>query len=116
MSPAGLVLFHRRQLYHPLVYLFCILNRSGSRSNDAVAKLTKREAKFYNKLKNVRAVCSFFFLLYFNFKKCQKHESPCALCHPMPKVEGDITRQGFRETEGLIFLYSRPRRHVIYVM
>ena len=37
-------------------------------------------------------------------------------CHPMPKTEGDIMRQGFRVTEGLIFWYSHPRRHVIYVM
>ena len=28
----------------------------------------------------------------------------------------DITRQGFRVTSGLIFWYSLPRRHVIYVM
>ena len=44
------------------------------------------------------------------------HESPGALCHPMSTAEGDITRQGFRVTEGLIFWYSRPRRHMIYVM
>ena len=44
------------------------------------------------------------------------HESPGALCHPMPKASGDVTRQGFRVAEGLIFWYSRPRRHVIYVM
>ena len=44
------------------------------------------------------------------------HESPCAFCHPMPKAEGDITRQGFHVTEVAIFWYSRPRRHVIYIM
>ena len=44
------------------------------------------------------------------------HESPGVFCHQMPKAEGDITRQGFRVTEGLIFWYSRQRRHVIYVM
>ena len=43
-------------------------------------------------------------------------ESPGGLCHPMPKAEGDVTHQGFRVTEGLIFWYSRTRRHVIYVM
>ena len=44
------------------------------------------------------------------------HESPSALCHPMPKTEGDITRQGFRVTKGRIFWYSRQRIHLIYVM
>ena len=29
---------------------------------------------------------------------------------------GDITGKGFRVNKGLIFWYSRPRRHVIYVM
>ena len=43
-------------------------------------------------------------------------ESPGTLCHPIPKAEGDITRQDFRVIEGLIFWYSRPRRPVIYVM
>ena len=38
------------------------------------------------------------------------------LCHPMPKAEGDITCQGLSVIEGQIFWYSRPRRHVIYVM
>ena len=33
------------------------------------------------------------------------HESPGALCHPLPSASGDITRQGFRVTLGLIFWY-----------
>ena len=37
-----------------------------------------------------------------------------------PDAEGrevtDITRRGFRVTSGLIFLYSRPKRYVIYVI
>ena len=37
--------------------------------------------------------------------RCRRHESPGALCHPMPKASGDITRQGFRVTLGLIFWY-----------
>ena len=43
-------------------------------------------------------------------------ESPGVLCRPMPKAEGDITLQGFPVTEGQIFWYCRPRRHVIYVI
>ena len=34
-------------------------------------------------------------------------QKPWQLCHPMPK--------GFRVTEGLMFWYIHPRRHVIYV-
>ena len=44
------------------------------------------------------------------------HKSPGALCHSLPSAEGDIKRQGFCVTEGLIFWYSRLRRHVIYFM
>ena len=39
--PPDTVMSHRRQLYHPFVYMVCILIRSGSRSNDAVAKQSK---------------------------------------------------------------------------
>ena len=31
----------RRKLYYPLVYMFCILIRSGSRYNETVAKQSK---------------------------------------------------------------------------
>ena len=31
-------------------------------------------------------------------------------------AEGDISLQGFPFTEGLIFWYSCPRKHVIYAM
>ena len=37
------VMSHRKRLYHPFAYLFCILSRSGSRSNDPVAKQSKQE-------------------------------------------------------------------------
>ena len=43
-----------------------------------------------------------------------RRPSPCAL-YMSPDAEG-MARQGFRVAEGLIFWYSRPRRHVIYVM
>ena len=32
-------------------------------------------------------------------------QGPGALCHPLPSASGDIIRQGFRVTSGLIFWY-----------
>lgn len=37
------------------------------------------------------------------------------LCCSMPKAEGKITLQGFPVTEGQIFWYCHPRRHVLNV-
>ena len=47
------VMSHRIQLYHPLVYLFCILIRSGSRSNVAVAKQRKQRSGIIKRNKYV---------------------------------------------------------------
>ena len=63
--PPDTVMSHRIQLYHPLVYLFCILIRSGSRSNVAVAKQSKQRSGIINR--NKEYTSSVFHLIDFVF-------------------------------------------------
>ena len=68
----------RKQFYYPSVKLFLIW-RSGVK----IAILTvPQKTKNYSPLEHTRISAP------------RWHESPGALCHPMPKAEGDITRQG----------------------
>ena len=91
---------HRRQLYHPLVYLFCILIRSGSRFN-AIAKQT--EERNEESTSSVSILFDLFDITYFTSSLATIPEYQ-PLSDPKAK-EGDITRQGFHVTEGLIFWY-----------
>ena len=88
--PPDTVMSHRTKLYHPLVYLFCILIRSSSK----------------NVTYNVTYIKCLLGRLYQNISPSMtRNLSPGVLCHPLPSASGDITRQGFRVTSGLIFWY-----------
>ena len=66
--PPDTVMSHRIQLYHPLVYFFCILIRSGSRSNVAVAKQSKQRCGIIKRNKRIYEQCISFYLTSFLFK------------------------------------------------
>ena len=62
---------HRKQLYHPLVYLFCILIRSGSRYNIAVAKQSKQRTGLIKR--NKEHTSSVFHFIWFRFYLRMSH-------------------------------------------
>ena len=65
------IISHMRPFYHPFVYLFCILIRSGSISNDAVAKQSKQRSGILKR--NDDSTSSVFHFILIDFvliKKC----------------------------------------------
>ena len=66
--PPDTVMSHRIQLYHPLVYLFCILIRSGSRSNVSVAKQSKQRSGIIKRNKEFTSSIFHFSWLRFYLK------------------------------------------------
>ena len=121
--PPDTVMSHRKQWYHPLVYLFCILIRSGSRSNVAVAKQSKQRSgvikrnkestnnvfhfiwlRFYLKMSH-KIISRLLGRLYQNISPSVTRKPWRVICHPLPSASGDITRQGFRVSSELIFWY-----------
>ena len=116
--PPDTVMLHRIHLLHHLVYLFCILIRLDSRSNDAVAKQSKQSSGILKRNTNLRAVISILFYFFFNLKISQVfsgdytrisapgwQESPGTLCHPLSSASDDIKRQGFCVTSELILWF-----------
>ena len=59
--PPETVMSHRRQVYHPFMYLFCILIRLGSWSNKPDAKHSKQNSWILKQNENLRAGCSILF-------------------------------------------------------
>ena len=124
MSPAGYnVMSHRTQLYQPLMYLFCLLIRSGLRSNFAFAKQSKLRSGIlkWNK-KSTSSVFHFIWLcFYFKMSHNIYHISSWAtipeylprgdtkalaryVTQSWRQASGDITLQDFCVTSsGLIF-------------
>ena len=63
--PPDTVMSHRKQLYHPFVYLFCILIRSGSRSNVVFAKGSKQRSEIIKRNKEFTTIEFYFIWLRF---------------------------------------------------
>ena len=112
----------RRQFYHPLVYLFCILIRSGSISNDAVAKQSKQRSGILKR--NDESTSSVFHFISIDFvliQKCHITYITSLLGQLYQNIRPSVTRklrcvmspsafsigQGFRVTSSseLIFWY-----------
>ena len=70
--PPDTVMSHRIQLYLPLVYLFCILIRSGSRSNVAVANQSKLQRSGFIK-RNKESTSSVFHFIWLRFYLKMSH-------------------------------------------
>ena len=122
--PADTVMSHRIQLYHPLVYLFCILIRSGSRSNVAVAKQSKRRSGIIKR--NKESASSLFHFIWLRFYLKMSHNiyhmsSRATIPEYQPLGYTKDFGIGWHNAPGLSchlgadILVCHPRSRVIYV-
>ena len=112
------VMPHRRQLYHPHVYLFCILIRSGSRSNVTVAKQSKQTRGSLKRNKESTSSVFHFIWLWFYFKMSHNTyhmSSRATISEYQPLGVGWHNAPGLSCHIGADILVCHPRSHVIYL-
>ena len=123
---------HRRQLYYPLVYLFCMLFRLGSGSTDAVGKQSKQRSGILKR--NEESASSVFHSIWlcFYFKMSHNILVTCLLGRLYQNISPSVTRKpwlvmspsafgiGWHNAPrlscllGANILVCYPRSHVIY--
>lgn len=109
---------HRRHLYHPSVYLFCICYLALVR-NPKVPLLGKVNtvAEFWNNMKNLRVAILFLSKIRLSYQNIclSVAKSPYSLFHPLRSASGKITCEGILCHLGANILECHPRNHLIYV-
>ena len=98
---------HRIQLDHPLVYLFCILTIWVRDPKPPLLSKVNRGTEFRT-TGSVYELCVSYYLTLFLFNHLHYTSITCFSGAFTSSAPGDVTRQAFRVTSGLIFCYMSP--------